>query len=226
MLKNFPAQFTFSIQILPVPILIIFWQNIGNKAKWRISERVFQENKVRQIFRKTKISYPLIRTHETSTLVLSYEFWKIFRTYFSQNTSRQLLLKKESSNFKVATSGNFSAGTRYFTFILLMERIMSVHCTCWNLFLAPVRKNAHFFCKHGIYKQHQPETVKKNREKSSSTLRLIICKLFAFFIHVFYHIVSGYWEEKCAKKQLRMSRLSDFLIYYNENENENEKQIT
>ena len=33
----------------------------GNKAKGRISKRVFQE-KARQIFRKTNISYPLIRT--------------------------------------------------------------------------------------------------------------------------------------------------------------------
>ena len=33
---------------------------VGNKAKGRISKRVFQENKARQIFRKTNISYPLI----------------------------------------------------------------------------------------------------------------------------------------------------------------------
>ena len=36
---------------------------VGNKAKGRISKRVFQENKARQIFRKRNISYPLIRTH-------------------------------------------------------------------------------------------------------------------------------------------------------------------
>ena len=35
---------------------------VGNNAKGRISKRVFQENKARQIFRKTNISYPLIRT--------------------------------------------------------------------------------------------------------------------------------------------------------------------
>ena len=33
----------------------------GDKAKGRISKRVFQENRARQIFRKTNISYPLIR---------------------------------------------------------------------------------------------------------------------------------------------------------------------
>ena len=31
--------------------------NVSNKAKGRISKRVFQENKARQIFRKTNISY-------------------------------------------------------------------------------------------------------------------------------------------------------------------------
>ena len=35
---------------------------VSNKAKGGISKRVFQENKARQIFRKTNISYPLIRT--------------------------------------------------------------------------------------------------------------------------------------------------------------------
>ena len=34
---------------------------VGNEAKGRISKRVFQESKARQNFRKTNISYPLIR---------------------------------------------------------------------------------------------------------------------------------------------------------------------
>ena len=37
-------------------------QVVGNKAKGRISKRVFQESKARQNFRKTNISYLLIRT--------------------------------------------------------------------------------------------------------------------------------------------------------------------
>ena len=37
-------------------------QFVGNKAKGRISKRVFQESKARHNFRKTKISYTLIRT--------------------------------------------------------------------------------------------------------------------------------------------------------------------
>ena len=46
---------------------LLFWNIkipyfVGNNAKGRISKRVFQENKACQIFRKTNISYPLIRT--------------------------------------------------------------------------------------------------------------------------------------------------------------------
>ena len=37
-------------------------QLVGNKAKGRISYRVFQDNKARQILWKTNTSYPLIRT--------------------------------------------------------------------------------------------------------------------------------------------------------------------
>ena len=39
------------------------FQIVGNIAKGRISKRVFEENRARQIFRKKNISYPLIRTH-------------------------------------------------------------------------------------------------------------------------------------------------------------------
>ena len=40
---------------------------VGNKAKGWISKRVFQENKARQFFRKTNISYPLICTRTCGT---------------------------------------------------------------------------------------------------------------------------------------------------------------
>ena len=53
---------------------------VGNKEKGWISKRVLQENKVRQIFRKTSISYSLIRT--CKMLV----FRKISRASFSCNT--------------------------------------------------------------------------------------------------------------------------------------------
>ena len=41
-----------------------FAQFVRNKAKGRISKRVFQENKARQLFRKMSIFYPLIRTRK------------------------------------------------------------------------------------------------------------------------------------------------------------------
>ena len=44
------------MQVILAPLIV------GNKAKGRISKRVFQENKARQIFRKMNISYPLTRT--------------------------------------------------------------------------------------------------------------------------------------------------------------------
>ena len=39
-------------------------QLVGNKVKGRISKRVLQEHKVRQISRKTNISYSLTRTRK------------------------------------------------------------------------------------------------------------------------------------------------------------------
>ena len=38
------------------------YRNVGNKEKGRISKRVFRKKKARQIFRKTNVSYHLIRT--------------------------------------------------------------------------------------------------------------------------------------------------------------------
>ena len=54
---------------------------VGNEVKRLISKRVFQENKARQIFQKTNISKPLIRTRTmksgpASFLEISvYFFW-------------------------------------------------------------------------------------------------------------------------------------------------------
>ena len=48
-------------------------QFVSNKAKGQIPKRLLQENKACQIFQKTNISYPLIRT---ST--------KIWHTLFSR----------------------------------------------------------------------------------------------------------------------------------------------
>ena len=44
---------------------------VGNKAKGRISKRVFQESKARQNFRETNISYSLIRTRTCAYVCVS-----------------------------------------------------------------------------------------------------------------------------------------------------------
>ena len=62
---------------------------VGNKAKGRISRRVFQENKACQIFRKTNISYPLIRTR-----TCAYQGVRNIR--FSENLACLIFLKHPS----------------------------------------------------------------------------------------------------------------------------------
>ena len=59
---------------------------VGNKAKARISKRVFQENKARQIFRKTNISCLLIRTR---TCV----YQEVRNVRFSENLACLVFLK-------------------------------------------------------------------------------------------------------------------------------------
>ena len=59
--------------------------------KGRISKRVLQENKARQIFRKTKFSYPLIRTRACVYRgVKNVCFRKICRALFPCNTSFEI----------------------------------------------------------------------------------------------------------------------------------------
>ena len=59
---------------------------VGNKPKVRISKRVFQEKKARQIFRKTKISYPLIRTRTCA-------YQRLRNCGFSENLACFVFLK-------------------------------------------------------------------------------------------------------------------------------------
>ena len=103
-----------------------------------------------------------------------------------------------------------------------MERIMSIQCSCWNLFVAPVRKNAHSFCKQDIYQLHQPENGKKLGKSLVAPWGWLFGNYWVSSSMFFYHIVSGMFfyhivlngEKKCAKKHLRLFRLSDFSIYY------------
>ena len=65
---------------------IITQQFVGNKAKGRITKRVFQENKARQFLLKTNISYPLIRTRTF------FVFRKIWHALFPWNTRVEIRL--------------------------------------------------------------------------------------------------------------------------------------
>ena len=62
-------------------------QFVGYKAKGRISERGFQENKTCQIFRKTNISYPLIRTTYLFTGGKKCSFFEKFGMFCFLETS-------------------------------------------------------------------------------------------------------------------------------------------
>ena len=75
-------------------------ENVGNKAKGRISKRVFLENKARQIFRKTNISYPL----KQSLTKISRR--KILNENFSHFIVE--ILRKMCTAWKVSKYGVFS----------------------------------------------------------------------------------------------------------------------
>ena len=71
-------------QVLLCPFLLL--QFVGNKAKGRISKRVFQENKAHQILRKTNIFYPLIHKR-------TYAYQGVKDVRFSENLVCFVFLK-------------------------------------------------------------------------------------------------------------------------------------
>ena len=66
---------------------------VGNNAEGRILKQVFQKNEARQIFRKTNISYPLIRTRKYHTFPLR----------ISNRVSRETIFYNEHSKNPVAS---------------------------------------------------------------------------------------------------------------------------
>ena len=66
-----------------------FWSRVGNKANGQMSKWVFQENKTGQIFRKTNISYLLIRTLVGS---LRWPNWGLMSTLCFQSILDQKTL--------------------------------------------------------------------------------------------------------------------------------------
>ena len=53
-------------------------QFFGHKGKGRISKRVLHENRARQIFQKTNISYSLIRTFRFECRPFVFSPWNLF----------------------------------------------------------------------------------------------------------------------------------------------------
>ena len=77
------SEYCYRVKSNPFEIGFEF---VGNKTKGRISKRVFQENKARQIFWKTNISYPL-----KSTDTCGYQGVRNVR--FSENLACFVFLK-------------------------------------------------------------------------------------------------------------------------------------
>ena len=82
---------------------IAMLQFVVSKAKGRISKRVLQENKTRQIFRKTNIFYPLI------VRIRGLEIWKNFRKIWLALFS--CYLHFEISPFALLPKSSESGGT-------------------------------------------------------------------------------------------------------------------
>ena len=84
---------------------IRFFPFVGNKAKGRISKWVFQENKTRQTFRKTNISYPLRvkNIHFPENLVcfvfLKHPFWDLLFAFYISFHFRTNSVEIKDQNF-------------------------------------------------------------------------------------------------------------------------------
>ena len=137
---------------------------VGNKAKGRISKRVFQENKAHQIFQKTNISYSLIRTRAyqgvrnvrfpenlTRFLSLKHPFWDspfcLITDAFSydQQQAKKILLYKNKarSNMKMLKQQTHLEYTAIFT-----KNSYCYSYTHWKklLYCLATLLKAHFFC--------------------------------------------------------------------------------
>ena len=66
---------------------------LGDKASGQISKRVLQENKARQILRKTNITYPLIRTRTCAyQMVRNVRFSENLTCFVFSNTHLRIAL--------------------------------------------------------------------------------------------------------------------------------------
>ena len=132
-------------------------------VKERISKRVFQENKARQIFRKTNISYPLKNVRF---------LWKIWCALFSWNTCFEICptyicIRKRLS---------------YFTFLLIKSDsqyagdfvINRFYTTAIFLYLVKTSENLSF---SDVSRGYRKRSVVWNRLNCTIVCLLKLCKL-------------------------------------------------
>ena len=106
---------------LQIPLTIGVFELVGIKAKRkRISKRVFQENQARQIFRKTDISYPLIRARTCA-------YQEVRNVCFSENLAYLVFLKHR---FEIRPFGllptNYKFLAHQFSWLYLAELCDSI----------------------------------------------------------------------------------------------------
>ena len=98
----------------------------GYKAEGRIWKRVIQENKVRQFFRKTNISYLLIRTRTCAyNGVRNFRFSEILACFISWNTHFQIRL------FVLSPMTYLSRGQHRYQFLSHLGNIFVRMFTFW-----------------------------------------------------------------------------------------------
>ena len=99
---------------------------VGNKAKGRISKRLFQKNKPRLIFRKTNISYPLIRSRTCA-------YQGVRNVRFSENLAYFVFLKHPflGSPFRLITDDIIKVMRVHLTQSLISYEIY-IQFRLWN----------------------------------------------------------------------------------------------
>ena len=102
---------------------------LRNKAKGRISKRLFKENKARLVFRKTKISYPLIRTRTCD------EFWTTVKNRENLISPQVHFIFQVTTGSCYAVFNSCSWDNRFYLHSTMPQLThMCVTVSCWLMF--------------------------------------------------------------------------------------------
>ena len=130
-------------------------QFVGNKAKGRISKRVFQENEPRQIFRKTNISNTL--THTRTKHMNHYSHRKDCRVFFF------FLEVTITLAMKISVAMNCK---KYFIFLL--------YWWLWTIFCLP-----EIVCIYYLFLLIRRKTLENEDNISSTSLKIKVSFCFS-----------------------------------------------